>query len=357
MTRPKLFWCFLLIFVLLAPKINAEEDLTNTESPEQPTTIVPNADEEVKNADKTDTTQKPTTLKPESQDVKDSTENTDDDESETTTLKNDDENQEKTTESNTIEENSNEENATNAPSQNENDEETKTEKVEKVRILKILQVSDLHIELNYTVDGNPDDYCRPFKNKSEKSEKLNPVGDYRCDSPEILVQSALRKMREFEPNPDFIVWTGDSSAHRPVSENRGVKMSIVLENLKKKSAIFKEFFPNATLIPALGNHDTFPSVFYPIDNSSFYEEYLEKAGNWSDLPQKDKENFVKCGFYSHLDEKSKTLFLVPNTNLYYYNKAVGMNTTDPCGQINWIENKVVKTRRNSFLKILITLFL
>ena len=38
-------------------------------------------------------------------------------------------------------------------------------------------------------------------------------GDYQCDSPLLLLKSAVLAMNKFEPNPDFILWTGDSNPH------------------------------------------------------------------------------------------------------------------------------------------------
>ncbi len=42
---------------------------------------------------------------------------------------------------------------------------------------------------------------------------VGPAGNYSCDAPEVLVMALLAAMQRIEPNPDFILWTGDSGPH------------------------------------------------------------------------------------------------------------------------------------------------
>ena len=117
-------------------------------------------------------------------------------------------------------------------------------------------------------------------------------------------------------------------------------------------------FSNTKIIPALGNHDTFPPDTF-VDthlNSSktndtlknFYSNFISK-GAMGDLFKtlgdiRIKKSFEEnCGFYVVRDEKmyenlkrkEKAIvqkFIILNTNLYYSNKAVSPSK-DPCDQL------------------------
>ena len=90
------------------------------------------------------------------------------------------------------------------------------------------------------------------------------MGDFRCDSPQQLVKSAIKQMHKVVPDPDFILWTGDNSPH----EGAGKKN--VTKNMKFIGKwIYKEFGGGARVIPVLGNHDSYPK-------NSFYDMKIDK---------------------------------------------------------------------------------
>ena len=65
---------------------------------------------------------------------------------------------------------------------------------------QFLHISDFHYDPHY--DKNKS--CRMQENKA----KPGRFGDYRCDSPKVLIQAAVKYMKQLFPNPDFILWTG-----------------------------------------------------------------------------------------------------------------------------------------------------
>ena len=65
---------------------------------------------------------------------------------------------------------------------------------------QFLHISDFHYDPHY--DQNKS--CDMRKNEA----KPGRFGDYRCDSPKILIQSAVNYMKQLFPKPDFILWTG-----------------------------------------------------------------------------------------------------------------------------------------------------
>ena len=59
---------------------------------------------------------------------------------------------------------------------------------------------------------------------------------------------------------DFVLWTGDSSPHW---NNPAPKWDYIysVETLLVK--LFKKYFPKATILPVLGNHDSYPPDYFP----------------------------------------------------------------------------------------------
>ena len=62
----------------------------------------------------------------------------------------------------------------------------------------------------YSTNGNKLKMCHKNNKTSEESNihKLGVYGSFFCDSPWTLVDTAIKNMKHFEENPDFILWTG-----------------------------------------------------------------------------------------------------------------------------------------------------
>ena len=71
---------------------------------------------------------------------------------------------------------------------------------------QFLHVSDLHMDINY-------DEQKSCKKEYNGTNEDKPFGNFMCDSPEILVKSAIEYMKKQFPNPDFILWTGMCHIH------------------------------------------------------------------------------------------------------------------------------------------------
>lgn len=71
---------------------------------------------------------------------------------------------------------------------------------------KFWHISDLHLDPDYKVSEDPFQVCPSAGSRPVPG--AGPWGDYLCDSPWVLVNSSVWAMREIEPEPDFILWTG-----------------------------------------------------------------------------------------------------------------------------------------------------
>ncbi|XP_059080788.1 acid sphingomyelinase-like phosphodiesterase 3b isoform X1 [Tigriopus californicus] len=197
-------------------------------------------------------------------------------------------------------------------------------------VVKVWQITDIHLDGYYSsTSGQPQNWCH-FD--AEDGKALNALGDFNCDSPWPLVSSVIKAMQDIEPNPDFILWTGDSSPH--FSKPQPPSMEYVLTVEQRLTDLLTSHFngSNTQIIPVLGNHDTSPAGNFP-DNSTFYKQFRQE-GHWDAiLPSEGaKVEFQECGYY-HFKARGLT-FVVLNTNLYYKTK---FTETDPCRQLKWLE--------------------
>ena len=91
--------------------------------------------------------------------------------------------------------------------------------------------------------------------------KASKYGSYRCDSPKILVESAFKAMKKYVPNPEFILWTGDSSAHN--DNLTQLNTTGVMSNLKFVVTRLHDYHPGVLVVPVLGNHDLALANYFP----------------------------------------------------------------------------------------------
>ncbi|EPY89180.1 acid sphingomyelinase-like phosphodiesterase 3b precursor [Camelus ferus] len=165
-------------------------------------------------------------------------------------------------------------------------------------------VSDLHLDPNYKVSEDPLQVCPSAS--SQPVPSAGPWGDYLCDSPWVLINSSIYAMKEIEPEPDFILWTGcphqtglalffsDDTPHVP-DEKLGEEA--VLEIVARLTELIREVFPGA-----------------------FYSEKL-------------------------LGPSGAGRIVVLNTNLYYSNNEQTAGIADPGQQFRWLEDVLTDASR------------
>ena len=214
-------------------------------------------------------------------------------------------------------------------------------------------ISDLHLDYRYVSGGNASDNCHPMSdNTSSGDSNVRDFGDYRCDSPLLLVESALSAMSNITSSPDFIVWTGDSSPHWYPGDNPP-NNEYIFNVTKLVFSRLDSMFPGVPVIPALGNHDSDPPDQFPTAEAADkkkpdYYEHLWSDGAFGDhiLGSASMETFKQCGYYTKTFttvDKNIWRFIVLNTNLYYHDNF--SQGEDPCGQMAWM-NKTLRGARD-----------
>lgn len=127
--------------------------------------------------------------------------------------------------------------------------------------VKMWQITDIHFDAFYSAErGQPTNWCHFDQ---DHGQTLNVLGDFNCDSPWLLVNSVIKAMQDIEPNPDFILWTGDSSPH--YSKPHPPSMDYVLHTERRLTDLLLSYFngSNTQILPVLGNHDTSPAGNFP----------------------------------------------------------------------------------------------
>ena len=106
------------------------------------------------------------------------------------------------------------------------------------------------------------------------------MGRYNCDSPEILIETMIKRMMDRFGEPDIIFLTGDLNAHytamvvdSPLDEDS--TYSLLISQHAGINHILTKHIPNAIILPALGNNDSeFHDNPEPTSDSEWFYEYL-----------------------------------------------------------------------------------
>ena len=138
-----------------------------------------------------------------------------------------------------------------------------------------------------------------------------------------ILRSAIANMKKRLPHPAFIVIAGDFIWH-------GAKPGDSV--LKKKSIqfiarLFKESFPGATIIPAMGNNDTY-GADYALQDARFLNDF---ADAWEPaLPKSSGDSLKAQGYYTCSKDGLK-LIVINSTLLNTGSRYPGARS-----MLNWL---------------------
>ncbi|XP_076873978.1 cyclic GMP-AMP phosphodiesterase SMPDL3A [Brachyhypopomus gauderio] len=205
-------------------------------------------------------------------------------------------------------------------------------------IRKFWHISDLHLDPTYHITEDPTKVC--FSSKGFPASDPGLFGDFLCDSPYQLIESAFSYMKDVDLQPEFIIWTGDSPPHVPVDE---LSTDIVISVISNMTHTVRQFFSQLPVYPALGNHDNWPQDQLAVNTCAIYEAAASLWAPW--LHPEALATLRKGGFYSQLIKPGLRLVSL-NTNLYYSPNKVTVNMTDPGGQFQWLEDTLELSRQS-----------
>ncbi|XP_053301428.1 acid sphingomyelinase-like phosphodiesterase 3a [Pleuronectes platessa] len=199
-------------------------------------------------------------------------------------------------------------------------------------------ITDLHLDPTYHLAPDPTKVC--FSSKGAPATKAGMFGDFLCDSPYRLIQSAFAHMAPLTQQQDFIIWTGDSPPHVPAGE---LSTDMVIQVIRNMTQTIRLHFPNMTVYPALGNHDFWPQDQMPAVTNAIYQAAAQLWKPW--LQTEALLTLSQGGFYSQRVKPGLRVVSL-NTILYYGPNKVASNMTDPAGQFEWLENTLEKAAQS-----------
>jgi sphingomyelin phosphodiesterase len=127
-------------------------------------------------------------------------------------------------------------------------------------VKKILHITDLHLDLTYTV-GNNAECDLPMCCGNTSGIAPNPDsaagywGSYLCDVPQWTFKHILEHIKEAHDDElDYIMLTGDFPAHDVWLQSKEHNLATA----KTVMDYVKEVFPDTQVFPSLGNHEPFP---------------------------------------------------------------------------------------------------
>ncbi|XP_062981798.1 acid sphingomyelinase-like phosphodiesterase 3a [Elgaria multicarinata webbii] len=204
-------------------------------------------------------------------------------------------------------------------------------------------ISDLHLDPTYHITTNRTQVCASSKGVNASDPGL--FGDFMCDSPYLLILSALKYMKDSSQQASFMIWTGDSPPHVPADE---LSTKIVIDVIGNVTSTIRSFFPDLQVFPALGNHDYWPQDQLPVSVNEVYNAVADFWKPW--LTDEAISTLRKGGFYTQIFKSSMTTqplrIISLNTVLYYSPNSVTQNMTDPANQFEWLEMVLETAHQN-----------
>ncbi|CCL98101.1 uncharacterized protein FIBRA_00095 [Fibroporia radiculosa] len=227
--------------------------------------------------------------------------------------------------------------------------------------LKVLHMSDLHIDPRYTVgsEANCSDYlcCRPgVYNKQSPNTTVLPApmyGAYYCDAPLSLILAALDSVPVLtgteDTGFDFSLYTGDLVSHdneNELSREYTLYSETILYNLLKQK------INSGPVYAVLGNHDTYneaqnaPYNLTPSLTGQFNWDYDHLASLWelngwidSGVAQQARTHYA-----AYSVERSDGLRIITlNTDFWYkanYYNYINLAGSDNSGMLRFLTDEL-----------------
>ncbi|XP_004366050.2 sphingomyelin phosphodiesterase [Capsaspora owczarzaki ATCC 30864] len=222
---------------------------------------------------------------------------------------------------------------------------------------RVLHVSDLHIDLEYTPGldtqcGEPL-CCRPPNKVGVYPNIAGLWGDYQCDMPYRTVEAMFRSIAQSSPKIDYVFMTGDIPAHNVWNQSRDDQLT----SLHTACNLMRTTLPGITVYPTVGNHESSPVNSFPPpyikgeqSNQWLLDAFATEWATW--LPASTMDTIRYGGYYQVEIEPGLRL---ASLNMNFCNNGnywLFVNETDPAGQLQWLIN-VLQTAETANEKVYI----
>jgi sphingomyelin phosphodiesterase acid-like 3 len=211
---------------------------------------------------------------------------------------------------------------------------------------KCLIVSDIHFDPLYGAHSDTALYKKLEKSsfeewkKSFESSKLQMTVNASLlfrDANYGVLQSALINMKKRLPHPAFVIIAGDFIWHGAKPADSIIKKKCI----RFVAQLFKENFPGVTIVPAMGNNDTYGND-YQLQDSKFLNDF---ADAWSpNLPKASADLLKSQGYYTCTAGNQEIVVInsaVLNYGTRYPQQALTM--------LSWLQTKLANTNKNVWI--------
>ncbi|KAI5640563.1 calcineurin-like phosphoesterase domain-containing protein [Phthorimaea operculella] len=216
--------------------------------------------------------------------------------------------------------------------------------------IKVLQISDTHFDPYYQEGANAN--CNePLCCRASSGPVLTPGdragrwGDYRsCDTAKRTIYHMLKHIADTHPDIEYILWTGDLSAHDVWNQTKKGNLKIIEETVAQMSL----FFPGVPIFPAIGNHESVPIDSFPPPHNSPPDVNMAWLYNTLDrlwrrwLPAGVSRTVRRGAFYSVLVRPGLRIISVNGNYCSHMNWWLTLNSTDPVSELQWLINELQK---------------
>ncbi|XP_075526825.1 acid sphingomyelinase-like phosphodiesterase 3b [Dermacentor variabilis] len=201
-------------------------------------------------------------------------------------------------------------------------------------------VTDFHVDKEYSAGGSRVLSCHRGANDSVV-DNTGPYGDFLCDAPVLLAQSAVEAMEQIKAEVDFVLWTGDNLAH-----GKGLTWTEVYSLTRWITTLLRhKMGQNQTIIvPTLGNHDWVPANAVESMNATPYRGFISEAGFNQLLPEEAWGAFERGGYYSLPLSKNIRLVCLNSVLWYTMNKGGRTRSSDD-EQLKWLRKELHDAQR------------
>ncbi|XP_067674932.1 sphingomyelin phosphodiesterase A-like [Haliotis asinina] len=182
--------------------------------------------------------------------------------------------------------------------------------------IRIVQIADVHLDRLYT-EGSATDCRMPICCREELSGTGSAAkfGDYNCDVPMRTVEAVLSHIAALDPQPDFVIYTGDSPPHDIWEESWSIQLNADLHVINT----IKFYLPGVPVYPVLGNHESFPQSEYYQPHQEYKTLNLKTAEWWQqlfDIPADQLRNIQYSAYYTTLVQPGLRILTI-NTDYWY----------------------------------------
>jgi len=207
-------------------------------------------------------------------------------------------------------------------------------------VKKCLIVSDIHFDPLFGSHGDTvlkrklqnasfEEWKQSFES-SDPQMMINASLLYQ-DANYGILKSALDNMKKRLPHPAFIIIAGDFIWHGAKPADSVLKRKCI----RFIARLFKEYYPGVTIIPAMGNNDTYGKD-YALQDAAFFNDF---ADAWSpNLPKPSADELKAQGYYT-----TET----GNLKIMVYNSALlnaGTNYPQAATMLNWLQSNLADAK-------------